>query len=318
LRRYYALPKIVALGEPMVQFNALSNGPLRHVNLFEKHVAGSEANFCAHAVRTGSECALIARVGKDEFGATIMEWLRGVGVDIRHIKVDRDAPTAVYFVQRNFPVPYRTEMFYYRKGSAGSRLNPEDVDHSLITTADLIHSSGITLAISLSAREAVFKAFEKAKSTSFDTNVRLKLWSAEEARETILKLMPDIGLLITDREDSKVLFGVSEFPEVVKRVSEYPVRVLLFKEGPKGATVFREGEVVRVPGYSVPVEDVLGAGDAMAGTFVSLYIQGFEIKEALSYAVAAASLKVTVRGDQTATPDLEEIKKFLLEYKPGE
>ena len=35
---------IVTLGEPMIQLNAVTPGPLRHVEYFERHVAGAEAN----------------------------------------------------------------------------------------------------------------------------------------------------------------------------------------------------------------------------------------------------------------------------------
>jgi len=44
---------VVTIGEVMVQFNAVSNGPLRHVNYFEKHAAGAEANFAIGMTRMG-------------------------------------------------------------------------------------------------------------------------------------------------------------------------------------------------------------------------------------------------------------------------
>jgi len=39
------MPRVVTLGEPLIQLNAVTSGPLRHVVYFERHVAGAEANF---------------------------------------------------------------------------------------------------------------------------------------------------------------------------------------------------------------------------------------------------------------------------------
>jgi len=93
------LVDVVAIGEPLIQFNALTLGPLRYVNYFEKHIAGSKLNFCVAVVRNGLSCGLIARVGNDEFGRNIIEYARGVGIDVSRIKID-ESFTGIYFVQR--------------------------------------------------------------------------------------------------------------------------------------------------------------------------------------------------------------------------
>jgi len=48
-----------------------------------------------------------------------------------------------------------------------------------------VTSSGITLALGRGPREAVTKAFELAPKRGFDTNIRLRLWDADEARGAI-------------------------------------------------------------------------------------------------------------------------------------
>ncbi|WP_243679577.1 PfkB family carbohydrate kinase [Vulcanisaeta souniana] len=86
------MPEVVALGESLVQFNAVTDGPLRHVTYFEKHATGSEANVCVALVRLGVSCGLITRLGTDEFGLFIYDWLRGgEGVDVGHIRFDPES-----------------------------------------------------------------------------------------------------------------------------------------------------------------------------------------------------------------------------------
>ncbi len=306
---------VVTLGEPLIQFNSFTLGPLRFVNYFEKHVAGSELNFCIAVIRNHLSCGLIARVGNDEFGRNIIEYARSQGVDVSHIKVD-ESFTGIYFVQRGYPIPMKSELIYYRKGSAGSRLSPEDVNEDYVKSASLVHSSGITLAISDSSRNAVFKAFELGKKRSFDTNIRLKLWSADKAKETILELFKkfDIEVLITDPDDTKILLNISDPDEAYKRYKELGVKVLLYKLGSKGAVAFKDDIKVFREAYKVPVEDPTGAGDAMAGTFVSLHLRGKDIEYSLEHGIVASTLVVTVRGDNEITPTTEDVERFLKEF----
>ena len=309
------MPEVVALGEPLIELNPITKGPLRFVNYFEKHVAGSELNFCVAVTRNGVSCGLIARVGEDEFGANIIEYLRGQGVDSSHVKVDKEGFTGVFFLQRGFPNPFASEPFYYRKGSAGSRLSPEDVDEEYVRQARLVHSTGITLAISETAREAVFKAFDLARAISFDTNIRPKLWSPEEAGKAIRSILEkyDVEVFITDPDDTKAILGVTEPDEAFRKYRELGVKVLLYKLGSRGAVAFRESEKVSVPALNVSVEDPVGAGDAMAGTFTALYLRGYPLEKALKVASLASALVVTVRGDNEIIPRTEDAERVLRE-----
>ncbi|MEL9990041.1 MAG: bifunctional 2-dehydro-3-deoxygluconokinase/2-dehydro-3-deoxygalactonokinase [Thermoproteus sp.] len=304
---------LVALGEPLIQLNAVTPGPLRYVNYFEKHVAGSEANFCIAATMAGARCGLVARVGDDEFGRNILEYLRGRGVDVSHVKIDGEAPTGIYFVQRHYPIPGRSVLVYYRRGSAGSRLAPEDVDPDYVKSADAVHSTGITLAISETAREAVYRAFSEARARTFDTNIRPALWrDLGEARRAVLKALSyGVKVLTTDPEDTKVVLGVADPDEAYRRYRELGVEVLIYKEGAKGAYLLHEGGKYFKPSYPVHVEDPTGAGDAMTGYFVALYLGGVEPRRALDLAAAASTLVVTVRGDNEAVPSPQDAERLL-------
>lgn len=311
------MAKLVTLGEILIEFNPLTIGPLRHVTYFEKHVAGSEANYCVAFIKQGNECGIIARVGNDEFGYNAIEWLRGQGLDVSQIRIDDSAPTGIFFIQRHFPVPLKSYSIYYRKGSAGSKLSPEDVDESYVKSADLVHSSGITLAISESAKEAVYSAFKLAKSRSFDTNIRPTLWRAlEDAKKEILNLLSccPLKFLITDTDDSKIVLGETDPDKAAREFSKY-AEIVVMKLGPKGAILYYDGKRYYSSAYEVPVEDVVGAGDALGGTFLSLYLKGFEPEKALDYAIVASTLNVMIRGDQENLPTTKDIEMFLKEMK---
>ncbi|MGC8636259.1 MAG: bifunctional 2-dehydro-3-deoxygluconokinase/2-dehydro-3-deoxygalactonokinase [Thermoprotei archaeon] len=304
--------RIAAVGEPLIQLNSMTRGPLRYVKYFEKHVAGSELNFLIAAMRNGADASLIARVGDDEFGIEILEYARGLGIDVSAVKVARSY-TGFYFVQRGYPVPGRSELVYHRSGSAGSSISPSDVERSLVSSAELFHTTGITAALSESALAAVRRAFQIAKKISFDTNIRLRLWSAQTARSEIMGLLAqtDVDYLITDPDDSQILIGERDPHAVYSRFRKLGVKVLVYKVGSRGAYAFAEGEQRFQRGYRVSVEDPTGAGDALAGTFVSLHMAGRALDYALAHAVAASALVVTVRGDNEIIPTEADAQKTI-------
>lgn len=160
------LPDVVCMGEVMVEFNAVTRGPLRDVILFEKHAAGAEGNAAIGVSRLGVSSGIISGVGDNEFGRFLTGTLQAENVDTTHVTIDRDSPTAVFFVQRGYPIPERSADFYYRHNSAGSKLSPANVDPKYIASAKIFHTTGITPALSETAKQATFLAAKSAKITT--------------------------------------------------------------------------------------------------------------------------------------------------------
>jgi 2-dehydro-3-deoxygluconokinase/2-dehydro-3-deoxygalactonokinase len=312
-------PDVVTLGESLIQLNAVTRGPLRHVTLFERHVAGAETTVAVCVRRQGLSSGLITRVGDDEFGKCILNWVRGEGVDTSQIRVDTEAPTGIYFVQRGFPIPSESKMFYYRKGSAGSRISPSDVDPDYLGAAKLFHTTGITPALSENALEATRKALEISISNnlivSFDTNIRPVLWgSIDNAVRVLTPIIEKVDILFTDPRDASILLNVQDVDQMIDGFLKFGVETVVLKMGRKGAIAANRREKVSVQALEVYVEDPIGAGDAFAGTFITSRLKGRSLEESLKRAVIAGSLVVTVRGDEECVPSEQEIDANIYKY----
>lgn len=308
----------VSIGEVMVQLNPVSPGPLRYVKYFEVHVAGSESNMLIGLTKLGFKTGMITRVGNDEFGKLILSFLRGEGVDTSRVKVTDGAPTGVYFIQRHFPVPGKSTVFYYRHGSAASMLSPEDIDEEYVADAGkAVILTGITPALSDSCFSATVKVYEIALKNEvdvvFDTNIRLKLWKkAERARESISRFLSS-KIVFTNLEDLDILFpGISPV-DAAKRIVSKGAGLVVVKLGEEGAmAVDGKLKVYRSPAIPAPfVEDVIGAGDAFNAAFIASFYRGLSMDDALLYANAAGSLAVGVRGDVEAQPSWEDLELFV-------
>jgi sugar/nucleoside kinase (ribokinase family) len=309
------LPDIVCMGEVMVELNALSRGPLRNVSLYEKHAAGAEGNVAIGVSRLGCSSGIITRVGDDEFGLFLTAALKGENVDTSHVSVDKECPTALFFVQRGFPIPDKSEAYYYRHNSAGSRLSSKGLDPEYIASSKIFHVSGITPALSETAKEATHAAVKIAKESnpmvSLDTNIRLKLWSEEAARTSLLQLCRMADIVFTSIPDARIILGLDQPKEIAEALHKIGVKTVVVKLGEGGAFASENGRAETQPMIRSSVEDPTGAGDSFAAAFLATQLKGWGLKDSLRAALATAALVVGVRGDYENIPSMETLQIFL-------
>ncbi len=205
--------EVVTLGECLISLIATQPGPLAEAGLFERHVAGAEANVAVGLARLGHSVAYIGRVGGDGLGTAIVRGLRGEGVDVSHLEVDADATTGLMLRERR--VLGAAEVVYARANSAGSRITPEDVRRAAadgaFATGRWLHLTGITPALSATAAAAVTLALDLASdakmTVSFDVNLRRRLWSDDEAAPVLRPLAERANIVLGAADELAVLTG---------------------------------------------------------------------------------------------------------------
>ncbi len=199
---------VVTIGECLVAFVASTPGPMADVPSFDRFVAGAEANVAVGLARLGHSVGFVGRVGQDGFGDAIVRRLRGEKVDVRALAVDPAAPTGLMFRERG--VIGGAKVVYARRGSAGSRLDPTDVDRAvsdgLFDGARWLHLTGITPALSERCRAATDRAVEIARAAgltvSLDLNLRRRLWSEETAAPVLRALTARVRRPLRERRTS--------------------------------------------------------------------------------------------------------------------
>ncbi len=316
---------VTALGEPLVQFNPLEEGPLKHAPLYEKHAAGSEANVIIGVSRLGFKTAYLTKLGHDEFSKFILATLKGEGVDVSGIKQIEGKNCAVFFVQRGYPIPGRSDVIYYRSDSAARYFSPEDLDSKLISNSRILHISGITPALSNSCREATMEAIRIARGhnvkISFDTNYRKKLWTEVEARPTLIDAARDSDILLTDPDDARILLGKKTNEDPLIALDELEVlgpSTIVYKLGAsRGLAGLSNGEKATSLPVKVPLVDSIGAGDAVVAGFLAGYSAGDSLQRSLDIASCCSALTVMRRGDFENLPDRSDLEKWLTAKDQG-
>ncbi|WP_019122589.1 sugar kinase [Brevibacillus massiliensis] len=301
---------VVTIGETMVLFIPGSTGPLRYVSTFEKTIGGAESNVAIALSRLGHQVGWVSRLGDDEFGLYIRNYIRGEGVDTSRVVFDATHPTAVFFKERQ--AGGDPKVYYYRRGSAASRMTPADLDAAYIAKARFLHLTGITAALSPSCRDTLYRAIEIARShrltVVFDPNIRLKLWPREEAREVLMDIASRCDIVMPGIEEGEIMTGEAEPEKIAERLLQSRAKVVVCKLGEKGAYYAAGEQAEYVAGYPVrQIVDPIGAGDGFAAGFLSGLIRGWPYREAVALGNRVGAYALTVAGDVEGYPSWEQI-----------
>ena len=123
----------------MLEFNQQADG--RYLAGF----GGDTSNSAVAAARLGGDVGYLTALGQDQFGDSFMDMWKAEGIDTSCVRRLARSPTAVYFVTHDGDGHHFS---YRRKGSAASRLTPEDVPANYVASASFLHVSAISQAIS--------------------------------------------------------------------------------------------------------------------------------------------------------------------------
>lgn len=305
---------LITFGETMILFNPENKGVLRYVHTFHKSIAGAESNVAIALARLGNTTGWFSKLGNDEFGRYIISIIRGEGVDVSRTKFDEESSTGLLFKERFAHTD--PNVYYYRKNSAASTLTPEDLDEEYIKKARILHITGITPALSDSMREATLRAIDIAKKNnvlvSFDPNIRLKLWSIEEARPVLLEIAKKADIIFPGIDEGKLLLGIEDPEQIAESFLEMGCKKVVIKLGKKGCYVSDGVEKIYVDGYEVEkVEDSVGAGDGFAAGFIAGTLRNLPLKECAQWANGVGAMAVLVHGDMEGFPTMDQLQEFI-------
>lgn len=299
---------VVSVGEPMIEFNQAPREPRNYLQGF----GGDTMNAVIAAARQGARTAYITRLGDDAFGRLLRDLWRNEGVDDTFAETDPEAPTAVYFVTHG---PEGHTFSYRRAGSAASRLSPANLPAAPLRSTRLLHTSGITQAISSSACDAALAAIEIARSAGakvvYDSNLRTRLWPLARARAVIGSTAGASDYFLPSLEDARALCSEAQPEAILEWALRLGARHVALKLGPEGVLASDGHRTLRLPGHAIECRDATGAGDCFAGSFMARIAAGDGFEAALRYANAAAALTCTGFGAVAPIPRPEAVLALL-------
>ncbi|WP_030760232.1 MULTISPECIES: sugar kinase [unclassified Streptomyces] len=300
---------LVTLGEAMAVLAADRPGPLASGSSLRLGFAGAEATVAIGVSRLGHPASWTGRVGADSAGTMIIDSLRGENVDVTRARVDDTAPTGLMLRERR--TPDHTRVSYYRRGLAGSRLTPQDIDPELLARARVLHVTGITPALGDGPRAAVRHAVDLARAAgvtvSLDLNYRARLWTREEAAPELTYLATRADVVFAGPDEASLIVPEADPATMARALLDLGPREAVLKLGSRGAVAAtRSGEAVQDIVPVTPV-DPIGAGDAFVAGYLAGLLDGAPLPGRLLLAATCGAFAVAAPGDWEGLPRRGEL-----------
>ncbi|WLD93337.1 sugar kinase [Alkalihalobacillus sp. AL-G] len=302
---------VITIGDAMITFNPISTGPMRYVSSFERKVGSAELNVALGCSRLGLKTGWMSRLGKDEFGRFIYNFVRGEGIDVSQVELVEGYSTSLNFKEIMEDGSGRT--FYYRDHSPTTVLTKDTLNEEYIKQARLLHITGVFPSIDKKkniplVKHAIKLAKENGVLVSLDPNIRLKLWNKQEAREALLEFLPYVDVLLTGVEEAEILFRVNDPKEIIEKAKTFGVSHVAIKQGDKGSCGYSNGQYVEAPPVKVnKVVDTVGAGDGFDSGFIYGLLNNWDLKKTLHVANLIGSMVVSVSGDNEGMPYIDDV-----------
>jgi len=317
------MAKVVTFGEIMLRLSPPGYSRLVQADHLEVTYGGGEANVAVSIANYGGDVAFVTKVPANPLGQAAINHLRRFGVDTRYILRGGER-LGIYFLEHGAS-QRPSKVVYDRKGSSISQVQPGEFNwEEIFQGAKWFHFTGITPALGDNVAAVTLEAVQAAKklglTVSCDLNYRKNLWSPAKAQETMTKLIQYVDIAIGNEEDAEKVFGIKAAAsdvttgqlneegyrqvalELVRRFNLKMVAITLresysaFDNG-WSALLYDGKEFYRSRRYQIHIVDRVGGGDAFAGGLIYALMEGFHVRDALEFAVAASCLKHTIPGD---------------------
>jgi len=265
---------------------------------FFMNAGGKGANQAVAAARLGGDVLLVAKVGDDIFGKQTIEGLQKEKINTSFIFIDKTAPSGTALINVNA----QGENCIVVAPGANANLLPADI--AKVKGMEAAQIILMQLEIPITTIEQVAK---NAKQ-----NHQKMIINPAPAQKLSDELLNGLFLLTPNETEASILTGIHVVDE--KSAAEAAnifltkgVQNVIITLGKQGAYFQNNEEHFLVAAPVVEALDTTAAGDTFSGAMAVAITEDKSWKQAIEFAVKAASIAVTRLGAQASVPYRNEI-----------
>ncbi|RKS99117.1 carbohydrate kinase [Flavobacterium sp. 123] len=265
-------------------------------DVFPTHrkIGGAPLNVAIRMASLGINTQIISRVGNDEIGKELIQFIEENDVDTSSIQIDETFPTGEVIVRLD------------SKGSASYTINypvawdkiacvPEDEIN--VKKADALIFGSLVCRDSVS-HQSLLEIINYSKYTVFDVNLRAPFYT----KELLINLMMQADFIKFNDDE---LYEISEYMNSPYNSLEQNIRFISEKtntkhicvtKGNHGAVLYYDGKLYYNSGYKINVIDTVGAGDSFLASLLAKLLLGNDPQNAIDFACAMGALVAQSEG----------------------
>lgn len=279
-------------------------------DVFPTHrkIGGAPLNVGLRMASLGIDSQIISRIGQDEIGKELLEFVNQNGVSTDSIQIDNSFATGEVLVKLD------------EKGSASYTINypvawdkieatPEA--QNVVANADAL-VFGSLVCRDVTSYRSLLTLLNLAKYKIFDVNLRSPFYT----KELLLDLMNKADFIKFNDDE---LYEISAFlgspfhslEQNIQFIAEKTnTRHICVTKGSHGAVLLYNNQLFYNSGYKITVADTVGAGDSFLAGLLAKLLTGIAPQNAIDFACALGAL---VAQNEGANPKIstEVIAEFM-------
>jgi sugar/nucleoside kinase (ribokinase family) len=268
------------------------------------------------------EVAAFGKVGDDDAGDFVRNFMSGHGLDVSDVKSVSGTPTTFTDVMTVASTGERT---FFNMHGADSALVPEDVDPAKLG-CDIFHLGYLLLLDGLDAEDAEYgtkaaRLLAKVQSSGIKTSLDIVSEQSDRFAWIVRPALKYCDYVVINEVEGSLATGLSALDEN-GRASEANLRRIcegLFELGVGEQVVVhcpelsvsldRTGHFAAVPSLELPsgwIKGSVGAGDAFCAGMLYAFLKGMSAEEGMRLASCSAAMNLAVPDSVSGARSLAE------------
>ena len=276
---------------------------------------GAPANVAFHAAQHGCRGIVASRVGRDELGSELLQFLVAQGLETTYLQEDGEHPTGRVTVDASIA---DHPQYTIHENVAWDFFVCDDRQRELMGQASAV-CFGTLAQRNDASRTAIHECLQATREDClrvYDVNLRQDWYTAEciaasLQRADLVKLNDDELAVLKELLD---LVGDDPTAACQCIRARYDVGVVCVTRAEKGCLLVGDSQAVDIPGTPVEVVDAVGAGDAFTATLISALLEEWPLADAGAFANRVGGLVASRAGAMPALK--QEFAQLREEFRP--
>ena len=260
-----------------------------------RRIGGAPLNVALRLHSLGADVKMISRVGNDQDGGEIYDYVAAEGLTTAHFQKDQKLSTGTVDVHLD---ESNTASYTINSPAAWDMIQPASDLTDVLTGSDAI-IFGSLVCRNETSKSTLIDLLKTAKYKIFDLNLRPPNYDLN----VVSQLMHRSDFIKMNDEELEIIsshLGVKRgsIPDLVQGIRNQlgNDKSICITKGPDGAELYHKEHFYTNPGYSVKVADTVGAGDSFLATLVFNLLKGESPQKALDKGCAMGSLVASFEG----------------------
>lgn len=267
----------------------------------QRRPGGAPANVAFQANQLGCQGTVVTRVGQDELGNELLEFLKQQGLSVDHVQIDESFPTGTVTVQYS---DANDPQYTIHEHVAWDHLEYND-DLSVLMQQSQAVCFGTLAQRETDSRETIHQCLAATGENClvvYDVNLRQhyyeRSWIERSlAAAKMIKLNQDEVEKLSDILELST-GSLKQFANQIQK--DFELEAVCITRGAEGCLIYAEGQEYNIPGSPVKVADAVGAGDAFTAALISRRLLGWGWEQAARFANRVGGLVASQAGAMPA------------------